>query len=348
MRVLLMGATGLLGNNVLETLLKARYDVTMIVRNPDSIVSIVVPEDVKQKLCQSNGDGEVFFNIQDSEIRVIKGNLTDVDLLCYVAKGCDAIINCAGDTDMSHRHLEDYYAVNRDLCAKLLKVAANVNIATIVHVSTANTIGYGSFAQPAAEQAPMQPPFTKSWYALSKLEGERILVDDWTNTDIRVVVLNPGYIIGKYDVKPSSGKLLMAGWRKRIMLVPPGGKSFVSATTVARAAVAALSKGVGGERYLVTGENLTFRQLFQIEARIGGYRQYIIVLPRGVCRLAGVIGDLIERCGIKVSFTSRNVNQLLVHEYYSNRKMVGELGVEHKPIAEAIEDFLMYKGLRAD
>lgn len=352
MRVLLLGATGLLGNNVLKTLVSCGHDVTMIVRNLDAIVGIKVPVEAKQEIRGAEELPQTVFRTEDSDIKIIRGSLTDANHVSCAAKGCQAIINCAGDTDMSHRHLEDYYPVNRDLCATILDVAVAENVSTIVHVSTANTIGYGDVFKPANEQAPMQAPFTESWYALSKLDGEQILLNEHPEfrtsgmsslTGCRVIIINPGFIIGKYDEKPSSGKLLLAGWRKRIMLVPPGGKSFVGADTVAQAIVAALTKGRSGQRYLVTGENLSFRQLFRLESRVGGYRQYIVVMPRLVCRLVGAIGDVLAVCGLRVSFTRRNVRQLLVSEHYTSQKMEKELGVAPIPIVEAIGSFIKYK-----
>lgn len=354
MKILLLGATGLLGNNVLETLLLGGHDVTVIVRNPDAVVGVSVPDDAQQRLRASSGLPEVSFSSGGSEVRIIKGLLTDARIMRHAARGCNALVNCAGDTDMSHRRQEDYYPVNRDLCTTILEVAQTEKIETIVHVSTVNTIGHGSEALLSDENVAMQPPFTDSWYALSKLAGERILLNgnfenrrsaNLSQVKPRVVIVNPGYIIGKYDQKPSSGKLLIAGWRKRLMIVPPGGKSFVGAHTVAMAIEAALTKGRNGEKYIVTDEDMTFCQFFQSAAQAGGYKQHIIVLPRFVCRLAGVIGDALAWIGIGVSFTSRNVRQLMVFEHYSNQKMVEELAIEPSPIYEAIKDFLKYKQL---
>ena len=320
MRVLLTGATGLLGNNVLEVLLSAGHQVVALVRNPKGV--------------------KVDFSRYDGECNIAEGDVTDFETLRGAAQGCNAIINCAGDTDMSHRHREDYYPVNRDLCAALLRAAEAGNVTTLVHVSTANTIGYKGRNGLACEDEPMQPPFAKSYYAQSKLEGERLLLS--SDSNVRVVIINPGFIIGRYDAKPSSGRLLLVGWKKRLLFIPRGGKSFVGARTVAEAAVAALSKGRGGERYLATGENLTFRQLYEIESSIGGYKQRVVAIPVALCKAAGMLGDLLHRCGLAVSFTSRNIDQLLVCESYCNRKMCDELGVKPQPVSDAVKDFIDY------
>lgn len=329
-KILLTGGTSLLGNNVLELLLRKGYAVNVLVRHPEKIVTDLEP--------------------YDGQCTVMVGNITDYGDLKRAASGCDAVINCAGDTSMSHRNKSDYLPINRDLCKLLRRVALDQHLETLVHVSTCNTIGYGTDARPADEQSPMEAPFTKSHYAQSKLEGEKAVFGDTAvgspaakpsinGNRLKVVVINPGYIIGKYDVKPSSGKLLAAVWRRRIAFVPPGGKNFVGAKTVAEAVVSSLSRGKTGTRYLATGANLSFAQFLQIAAYEGGYRQTTITIPPWLCKVVGMLGNAFEHIGMEVSFTSRNIDQLLVQECYSNKRMVEELGVTPQPIGEAVREF---------
>ena len=104
--------------------------------------------------------------------------------------------------------------------------------------------------------------------------------------------------------------------------------------------MAALQKGCNGERYIITDESLSFKELFLLQAAIGGYRQRVILLPRWICRFAGFVGDLLSSIGMNVEFTTRNVSQLLIEEHYGNRKMTEELGIEPKPIKIAVREFL--------
>jgi len=323
MKILLTGATGLLGNNVLEQLLLCGHEVTALVRDSKRVVVDLSPY------------------VGHYNIKV--GNITNIDDLRHAASGCDAIVNCAGLTDMTLRHLKDYYPVNRNLCCSLLQIAQEKKVSVLVHVSTADTIGYGSKEHVSDENDAMCYPFTRSYYALSKKEGEDCLIESSKGVDEfphRVVILNPGYIIGKHDVRPSSGKMLLMAWRRKVMLAPDGGKSFVSAETVSKAVLAALQKGCNGERYIITDESLSFKELFLLQAAIGGYRQRVILLPHWICRFAGFVGDLLSSIGMNVEFTTRNVSQLLIEEHYGNRKMTEELGIEPKPIKIAVREFL--------
>jgi len=56
----------------------------------------------------------------------------------------------------------------------------------------------------------------------------------------------------------------------------------------------------------------------------------------------GYLGDFFQLLKIKVSFSSRNINQLLIKEYYTNAKAKKELSLPETPIEEAIESALKW------
>ena len=321
MTILLLGGNGLLGHNVLRQLLQRGHKVHALVRNPLSLHIEDFPD-------------------SSTLLTVFKGSLLNDHDLQKAAEGCDAIINCAGTTDMSLLHYEDYLPVNRDVCSKLLQLMQGKGITRLVHTSTANTIGYGTPQQLADENQPMQPPFSRSLYALSKREGEDILLraarqhPDW-----HVIIVNPGFMVGAYDTKPSSGTLLLTGYRKALMPVPKGGKSFIHVSDAAVAIVNALSMGGHGSRYLLTGQNLTLQQFYRLQAQICHFRQILLPLPNWLLAVAGRCGDLLRLCGLRTQLSTRNVRQLMVCEYYDNQRAVTDLSMPQTDITQAIKDF---------
>ena len=321
MTILLLGGNGLLGHNVLRQLLQQGHKVHVLVRNPHALYTSGFPE------C-------------DTLLTVFKGSLLrDADLHA-AAEGCEAIVNCAGVTDMSLLRYEEYLPVNRDVCGRLLQLMSQKGIATLVHTSTANTIGYGTPQQPANEQQPMQPPFSRSFYALSKRAGEEVLLEAANrHPDWHIIIVNPGFMVGAYDTKPSSGQLLLTGCRKAVMPVPRGGKSFIHVADAAVAIVNALTMGRHGSRYLLTGQNLSLRQFYQLQAHTLHYPQWQLPLPNWLLGVAGRCGDLLRLCGLRTQLSTRNVRQLMVREYYDNHRAVEELAMPQTPIGQAITDF---------
>jgi nucleoside-diphosphate-sugar epimerase len=320
MRVLLLGATGLLGHNVLLRLRDEGHQVVALVRRADSML-------------QERRGWEI-----------VTGSLLDYSTLERASEGCDAIINCAGTTDMSLRKYEDYLPVNRELCRILVRLLDEHGIKVLVHASTVNTIGYGCSECPADESAPMKPPFKGSFYADSKREGEEIILSAATEGR-HVVVVNPGYMLGPYDFKPSSGRMLLAAYRHRLMLAPRGGKAFVHVDDVAQAMVNALTMGIHGNRYIVVNSEgmLTIKQLYEKQAQMCGYRQKVWTCPDILLKTVGVMGDMLRMMGLRTEVSSRNIRQLLVREYYDNRHALCDLQLEQIPIGKAIMDFYEYR-----
>ncbi|MBP5241195.1 MAG: hypothetical protein J6Z26_04740, partial [Bacteroidales bacterium] len=88
--------------------------------------------------------------------------------------------------------------------------------------------------------------------------------------------------------------------------------------------------------------NLTLRQLYQIQKKVSGYPKHIVVLPTALARCAGAFGDLLRLCHIPVAFSSVNIKQLCIQEYYSPQKAVEELNMPQTPVEEAIADSLKW------
>ena len=323
MKVLVTGTNGLLGHRVVIELLKRNHQVSIIVRSRNNI----------------------HFEQNDLEVHI--GNFTDYEQLKSAALGCDAIIHIAAVTATDSLQYEDYQKINAIGAGMVVKVADDLEINKLVFVSTANTVGYGSPNQLADETHPIQFPFTNSFYAQSKVEAERIFTEASQNTEKHIVIINPTFMIGAFDPKPSSGKMILMAYKKCIMFAPKGGKNFVAVTAVAEAVCNALTQGRSGERYLASGDNLSFREFYALQKQIGNYRQILIDIPDFALNLIGHAGDLIRKFGIKTEICSMNLKQLMIKEYYSNIKAKTELNLPESvlkiAVKEAIEWFKVHK-----
>ncbi len=316
MKILVTGANGLLGHHVVMQLKQLHHDIRIILR----------------------GSRDLYFD--KTAIEIIHGTFIDYISLKKAANGCDAIIHIAAVTAQNLLHYEDYQNVNTVGAANIIRVANELNINRLVFISTANTIGYGNPEKEADERCDIEYPFTKSFYARSKVEAEKLFIEAAKLPDRHIIIINPTFMIGSHDVKPSSGKLMLMGYRKRLMFVPKGGKNFVAVNDVATAVCNALTMGQNGERYLASGVNLSFKEFYEIQSRVGEYKQKLIKIPNAILKMAGKAGDFIRMFGVKTEICSMNLNQLLIQEYYCNKKAVEELKMPRKSIEKAIEEAL--------
>ena len=326
MNVLVTGANGLLGHHVVMELLKNQHVVHILVRS-------------KQK---------IYFDL--NSITLFEGDFTDTECLTRAAVGCEAIIHIAAVTDTRLLHADDYRTVNVKGVAQIIQVANKSDIRKIVYISSANTVGYGTEQQLADERFTIQYPFTESFYAQSKSEAEKIVIEASQKPEQHNVIINPTFMLGAYDTKPGSGKLLLIGYKQKVLFIPKGGKNFVDVRKVAIAACNALTLGRNGERYLASGINLSFKEYYTLQKQVGNYSQKIFVLPDFLLVLIGVTGDVLRKAGIKTEVCSMNLRQLMIHEYYSNKKAKTELNLPDTNlkvvIKETIDWFTMMKYIK--
>lgn len=258
MRVLVTGATGFLGGHLVRALIEAGHEPRALVRP---------------------GRETCFFEAVGAE--VARGDLADEAGLRRAARGCDAVVHAAARTgDPPRDKREEQWRTNVDGTTHLVRAARAAKVGRIVHVSSIATIGASRDGTPLDEGSLWDgPPVDGVPYALTKIEAEqRALAAARAGAD--VVVVNPSSLIGpRADGRPSGGTLAAIAARA-VKIVPPGGVSVADVEDVARGCVRALECGRAGERYILGGENLTYREFFARIAAAAGVPAPRFVLPR--------------------------------------------------------------------
>lgn len=314
-KVCVTGASGLLGTNVIIKLLKDGYSVIALVRQKSSLL------------------GQENENLMQVE--------TDFssDLSC-ILKDVDCIIHIAAETRQNLLSYDEYKKVNYDITVNLFSHAETAHIKKFLFVSTANTLGYGNTAFWGTEKAPQLYPFTHSLYAQSKLTAEDYLLQNRRNTE--VIILNPTFMIGPYDTKPSSGKIIFWVWKKKLVFYPKGGKNFVHVEDAANGILNAIEKGRNGEKYLLANENISYKDFFEKINRITHQKPVMLPIPNNVLSLLGWAGDALRKLRIKTSLNTSNMKALQICNYYSNQKSIEDLGIQYQTIDKAIKEAVQF------
>lgn len=219
---------------------------------------------------------------------------------------------------------------------RLVELAFECGVKRVVNVASANVFAYGTKGQPGDETRSMAAPFTESAYARSKFEALQRL--EHFRNQVEIVTVCPTFMIGAWDSRPSSGRIILMGYGRRIVFCPPGGKNFVAANDVARGIVAALARGNSGERYLLAGENYSYAEFYRLLAERTGHCQHLIHIPAWSLRIIGAIGDLLGKAGLRSEVSRTNMRILCIGNYYTNAKSIRELELHYRPLAEAIDE----------
>lgn len=149
-------------------------------------------------------------------------------------------------------------------------------------------------------------------------------------------------MIGALDSKPSSGKIILMAWKKKIIFYPPGGKNFVHVKDVSKSILNCLEKEVKGKKYLIGNENLSYFDFFSKLNRIANQKPIMIKIPKIMLVSLGFLGNFISFFKIKTSLSSTNMKILCINNFYSNDKSKVELEMKYQPIDNAIKDAIDY------
>ncbi len=207
-------------------------------------------------------------------------------------EGCQIVVHAASITDQWGVGFEEYERINFIGTKYIVEACLQHKVERLIHVSTANTIEPGSQKQPATELNGFSLFKANSGYINTKYLAQQYVLEQVQARQLPAIVVNPTFIIGPHDFKPSSGKLLLYGLHKKLLWYPPGGKNFVYVNDVCQGIINALDIGKTGSCYLLAGHNLTYREFFRLLNNISKEKQLMVRIPALLLKLAGMIGSL--------------------------------------------------------
>lgn len=179
---------------------------------------------------------------------------------------------------------------------------------------------------------------TPCTYVITKREAEQAFLEQ-VDRGLDGIVVNPGFMLGPWDWKPSSGLMVLTVANGVAFFAPAGGCSVVDVRDVAAGILAAFDFGKSGERYILAGENLTYLDLWRRIATITRSRRPWGVSPTWLSSLAGRAGDLIGKCiGREPLLNSAGTRLGNQYHWYSSDKAKQQLGYRIGPVDVAIQD----------
>jgi dihydroflavonol-4-reductase len=320
MKVLVTGANGLLGSHVVGELLNREFRVRAMVRKGSNLKAL-------QGL-----DCEFFY-----------GQITNSSDVESAVTDCDYVIHAAARTSQIPSRLDAFYQPNVQSTKFVFDACIKCNIKRFVFVSTANCFGNGTKLLPGNEQNPFPKWLKSSGYAYSKLQAQQMVLSKYEKSKLDTVVVNPTFLIGENDVKPSSGAIFFHVVNKMFVFTPPGGKNFVDAKIAAHGVVNAMLHGKKGESYLLAGENLSYKEFFKKVVNFTNQKTIFFKIPAWLLKLLGFGGDVLEKFfKIPVQLTSTNAKMLCVENYYSAEKAVKEIGFSMIPVQLSLEKAILW------
>lgn len=314
MPILVTGATGLLGNNIVRLLLEQGQAVRVLVR--------------------ATSDPRP---LEGLDVERIEGDVRDLESVRKACEGASGVIHSAGLVEIGWTHKQQAREINVGGTEHVAQAAREAGV-RMVHVSTVNALAVLKSGALADETMPPQNnvPCT---YVVTKQAAELILLDE-VSRGLDGLIVNPGYMLGPWDWKPSSGRMLLKVASQFAPFAPRGGVAVADARDVAAGTIAALQRGRKGERYILGGHNTTYLKLWQIFAEVTGKRVrpfFRMYWPMGFAGAAwGDFCTLVTRKEGDVNSAAIRMSAQL--HFYSSAKAEKELGFLSRSVEEATRD----------
>jgi nucleoside-diphosphate-sugar epimerase len=109
-------------------------------------------------------------------------------------EGIDVVINLVAQSNLGG--VDDYFAINRDIPIRLASMCNTYGIPRIVHVSTIGVHGVSTKGRRPFSEADEPNPQSGDIYAISKLAGERALINACKGTSVQYTILRPPAVYG--------------------------------------------------------------------------------------------------------------------------------------------------------
>lgn len=315
MKVLLTGPDGVLGNNLVRKLIENDYEVRVLIQKGKTAPLI---------------DG---LNIEKEY-----GDILDRDDLGGIVKGCDIVIHAAAMTDTWPCRHEKYWRVNVDGTRNMIEASREAGVKRFLHIGTANSFGPGNRQSPGTEISEYSAAKYGVDYISSKYEAHKLVLEE-AEKGFDAVVLNPTFMIGPYDAKPSSGAMILAVNSGKVPGYPTGGRNFVYVKDVAAAIVSAIELGRTGESYILGNVNLNYKEIFTKMAESLGVKPPKRALPLFATLSYGALMSFfatVFRFSPSVSYPLALIST--EEHFYDPLKAVTELKMPQTPIETALDD----------
>ncbi|MEX2115474.1 MAG: SDR family oxidoreductase [Bacteroidota bacterium] len=312
--VLVTGATGFLGSNLAAALKELGHNVR-ILRRPTSSLQALDGIDVEHHL----------------------GDVRDRDSVRRAIRGCDTVFHVAALVSYWRKQRAELYEINIGGTANVVDVCLELGVEKLVHTSSVAAVGFAGDRIPADEATAFNWESYAIGYRNSKHRAE-LEVQRGVKLGLPAVIVNPSVILGERDIHFNGGQIVRDVYKKRIFYAIDGGISVVYVGDVVRGHIAAASMGRIGERYILSGENLTHSQIITQTAEVVGGWKPLLKLPLWAAKGLAAGSEVIANAtNTKPWLGSELIAGITRTCWFSHEKAARELGYTITPFRTAVK-----------
>jgi dihydroflavonol-4-reductase len=314
LRVLVTGGTGFIGSWLIRRLVNDGYDVSVLVRKNSDLSELT-----------------------GLNCKFVYGDVTDLSSLQKSFVDIDTVFHLAGYIAYRKIDREKMNAVNIHGTENVINAVKSCSVKKLVYLSSVVAIGAGfNSSQILNENSPYNVHELNLGYFETKHAAEKLVVNAVKNKEIWAVILNPSTVYGAGDARKESRGTQLKVAQGRFKFYTSGGVNVVAIEDVIDGIISAWKVGTSGERYILSGENLSIKDLFLSIANCAGVKAPQLRIPNFVLFILGLIGDILNSLGFSSSLSLEKYYTSTMYHWFDNSKAKQKLGFNPRPAREAI------------
>ena len=316
-KILLTGADGVLGANLVRELIKRDFEVSVF----------LLPESKDP------------ITLRGLDIKNYYGNILNQQELSEAVKGHDVVIHAAASTLVYPARLDIINQVNIKGTDNVIKAVLENNVDKLIHVGTANSFSYGSEDSPGNENNPYGAHIYGLDYMDSKRKAQDLILNAVKEKGLNATVVNPTFMIGPYDSKPSSGSMIIALKKGKVPGYTVGAKNYIAVKDAATAIVNAIELGKKGECYILGNHNMSYKEAFELFAKAIDAKPPKRKFSSNTVILYGTVNSFFAKMFRYSPAVTKELAKISCEtQYYSADKAREELKMPVTPIEVAVKE----------
>ena len=267
----------------------------------------------------------------------IEGDVLDTAALENGMEGVDAVIHSAAKVSFASGEQHQMFKTNIEGTANVINAALLKNIKRLVHISSVAALGRSVNGETVTEKKQWEDSSINTNYAISKYNAE---MEVWRGIGegLNAVIVNPSTILGYGDWNNSSSAIFKNAYNE-FPWYTNGINGFVAVEDVAKATISLMESDISDERFIVSGDNWTFRKVFNSMADGFGKKPPYREATPTLSAIAWRIEKVNTLFSGKSSFLTKESARIAQSQtYFENDKLLRALpGFSFTPLEETIK-----------
>ncbi|MCP4803928.1 MAG: NAD-dependent epimerase/dehydratase family protein [Proteobacteria bacterium] len=317
--IVVTGATGHIGNNLIPLLLERGHTVRALVHSNKG-------------------------RLDAQKVDIVEGDVRDRASLDRAFEGAEYVLHLAAKISIVGDPDGSVHAINVDGARNVAEAALAAGVKRLVHTSSCHAFDInrvpsdtaaGTADETCGRPGPGHPAYDRS-KALGEAQVREVIAKG-----LDAVIVNPSGVIGPNDPEPSRmGHTFLWLASGTMPSLIDGGFDFVDVRDVCDGILGALKLGKTGENYLLSGHHNTVGQLAEHVQALTGTKPPMFTSPMWLARFGAPFVELwYSIVGGEPIYTAEALHALRANPL-SHAKAVADIGYSARSTRESVTDIL--------